>query len=322
MKTSKKVKILNLLILFFTMFGCFFWIYSAFTEFFDTSTPTSTQSNIIVSATTNVYEVEKPIYNIMTKSEGSELERVSISSPADVASTFYNYFDSLQKAGGYAYEAYSVIAGTARKFGQSLTAYQASYMYAEVNSEGDYRFENGTAEVAGPDGEKTGFGKYKYEVITQKGNKQTSQITGNVSVDKMSNGLYKLSPNFNGTSPYASSFTKFTSPFWFKLSEETITECKIVKNTFSYSVELSLNFEGYRNFAEYNGKRANALKTPSLLDFSIKLSFDNFGRVLSLQYSEKYLIELNVIGYEVPLTNVATWAVTLHTQDFSSRQDD
>ncbi len=322
MKTSFKIKLLNILVASCATMVCLCWIFSSVNEMFGGG-GSPVQTDVIISASTEYNEVDKPLYNIMSGSGVVKLERVAISSQTDVINAFYAYFDMLQSNGGYAYEAYSTIAGTAKVAGISMTAYQASYMYAEVNAKGDYRFENGTAEVAGPDGKSTGMGRYQYEIVQQIDGSKTKQSTSNVSASKMENGQYKLTPNFSGSSATLVEHNPFTIPFMFTLAENTITSCNITKNAFSYNVELTLNEDGYRKIAEHNAQGAGSSSLPSLISFKINLSFDNFGRVLSLSYNEQYSISVSVpVVGSVNANNVATWAINIYTENYTPRLED
>ena len=319
MKTSLKIKLLNVLVAFCASLVGLFWIFSSVIGMLG-SNDNMVQTDVIISASTEVVEVDKPLYNILSGSGTVSLQRVEISDKTDVINAFYAYFNNLQSSGGYAYEAYSTIAGTAKVAGISKTAYQASYMYAEVNDKGDYRFENGTAEVAGPNGQTTGMGRYQYDVFENVNGNLTRQQTTSVSASKMSNGQFKLAPNFNGTSASKIDETAFSLPFMFKLADNTISSCDITKNAFSYSVVLSLNHEGYLNMARHNAESAGASALPKLVSFKVNLAFDSFGRVLSLSYTEQYVIAVSVpvIG-SVNANNVATWAVSIYTDKYSSK---
>ena len=322
MKSTLKIKLLNILIALCTFLACLCWILSSVMQMFGNEN-FSTQTDVIISATTNLVEADKPLYNIMSSSSSVSLNRVEILNQTDVINAFYAYFESLQANGGYAYEAYSIVAGTAKVMGISKTAYQASYMYVEVNNNGDYRFENGTAEVAGPDGKATGMGRYQYEIVKQINGSRTKQETQNVSASKMPNGQYKLSPNFNGASASAIDNSPFIFPFMFKLADNTITSCNITKNAFSYNVELTLNEEGYRKIAEHNAQGAGASSLPSLISFKLHLNFDNFGRVLSLSYDEQYSIAVSVpVVGSVNANNVATWVINIYTESYTPRLED
>lgn len=238
----------------------------------------------------------KPIYNILEIDTSEKKEKIEIDNKEDVILVFNDYFKSLTESGGYSIEGSSVIMGTANILG-GITAYQATYFYSEAKPDNSFYFENGTAEVEGPNGKSTGQGINLYVKRWVNGKTSKSQSTGNVSVSK-SNDRYTLTPDFNGTNIVEEAEREISTLFKFEVNQESIESCNIIKKAFAYIVDLTINSNGLKRSIEHIRKESGAVKDPTYNYFKVNLTINTYGEVLSITTNEEYTVTVNrpIIG--------------------------
>ncbi len=230
--------------------------------------------NYAVFAENNVVIEDKPIYNISSAmGVSTPKEKVKIESLSDFISIYNDYIYTLYNRKTLSISVSTMVQAVGESVGISITTSYLCQDYFGFTEDGIYFREYYTCEIPQEDGTTYGYSPCLYELHYYH-NDGTEEIWKNESTYlKKKDGAYVLK-NDKKNLEYVKRENKSYLPLPFLISEETVYDFNVTKNSFSYDVELFLNAKGRQN--------ANESETELVYDyFKLNFNVSQYGQILS-----------------------------------------
>ena len=230
--------------------------------------------NYAVFAEDKIEIIDKPIYNIYSSNGVSTpKQKVEINSASDFITLYNNYINSLFESKRLYITVSTMVKAVGTAVGVSVTTNYICQDTFGFTEDGVYYKEYYTCEIPQEDGTTYGYSPYNYELhlYYEDGTEETWSNTSTY-LEKV-DGQYVLK-NDKKNLNYSKKQTESYLPLPFLVSEETVYDFSMVKNSFSYDIELFLNAEGRRH--------SNVSDTILYYDyFKLNFTVSQYGQILS-----------------------------------------